>query len=333
VRDSHVTFRGSEFDDRRSARRELAGNGVEPTHVSSRRSLQNLSHAAGPDSGFNFTNACANAVIISIPAPSRMPRMNRFTSSSFTSGAKLVPTVCRSSLSATANDDDAERSLGSDSKLLFTPPQDGNISARHRYSRPKAATACVPALVAPGSTRSSASRSAAQIFSKRCAGKGFKVTANRIDGLTAIFASMSKTCLAASALFLPCYSIRPSRSRKERSTRRWTQLRDRAESKAIKVTATATINGRTVTREVNNLAPSLLPPNRSFSSRSNRMRTCHQLHRAPPFPKSLWNYPSPRGNRSRLAQGQTQRHEDLVTFSIDNLPHGVIVDNIGLTVS
>src|SRR5207237_6018097 len=96
------------------------------------------------------------------------------------------------------------------------------------------------------------------------------------------------------------------------------------------ITATATVNGKTVTREVNNFGrinlgpkPKLFvalepPPNQSTASNSTPAAAPLELTIAPGQTIPAW------------LKVKRNGHEDLVTFTVENLPHGVIVDNIGL---
>src|SRR5262249_20297066 len=100
----------------------------------------------------------------------------------------------------------------------------------------------------------------------------------------------------------------------------------------IRVTATATIAGKSVTREVQDLGkitlgekpklfvyfepdPGAQPPAQRVSNERNR-----------PLEMTV----APSQTVPATLRIQRNGHEDLVTFTVENLPHGVIVDNIGL---
>jgi hypothetical protein len=94
-----------------------------------------------------------------------------------------------------------------------------------------------------------------------------------------------------------------------------------------KVTASAMVNGKKVKREVNNFGTIKLGMKPKL------------LVGLEPAGSASTNKPSTEPLELTIAPGQTipawlkvQRngHEDLITFTVDNLPHGVIVDNIGL---
>ena len=102
-------------------------------------------------------------------------------------------------------------------------------------------------------------------------------------------------------------------------------------SAVSKVTATAMIGGKTVTKDVNNFGniklgekPKLFVSLEPYTETSATNTDFHTSGKALEL---------------TIAPGQTipaslkikrNGHEDLVTFFVENLPHGVIVDNIGL---
>jgi hypothetical protein len=98
-----------------------------------------------------------------------------------------------------------------------------------------------------------------------------------------------------------------------------------------KLVATAMINGKKIKKEVNNFGtikliekPKLLVGLEPSHSSPNQMATNSKSAE----PLELTIVPG----RSIPAWLKVQRNgfEELITFTVDNLPHGVIVDNIGL---
>src|SRR5205823_2476502 len=98
-----------------------------------------------------------------------------------------------------------------------------------------------------------------------------------------------------------------------------------------KVTATAMVNGKQVTKEVN-----------SFGKIKLGEKPKIFVFLEPSAEAQSTNMPSHMENKPlelTIAPGQTipaslkikrNGHEDLVTFFVESIPHGVIVDNIGL---
>src|SRR5207247_2609112 len=106
---------------------------------------------------------------------------------------------------------------------------------------------------------------------------------------------------------------------------------EEAQAKASKLTATAVINGQSVAHEADGLGKiALTPKPKLFVSLE-------------PYDENITNFVersiSDPPLEITIGPGQTipcwlkikrNGHDDLVTFSVENLPHGVIVDNIGL---
>jgi hypothetical protein len=164
------------------------------------------------------------------------------------------------------------------------------------------------------------------------AGKGFKVTANRIDGfdgdirvniedLPAGFTALSPLVVQAGHL----------EAKGTINAALDASAPTEAESKSIEITATALINGRSVRKKVNDFGKiSLAAKPKLFVALE-------------PYDENATNFVersiSDKPLEITIAPGQSvparlkikrNGHDDLVTFSIDSLPHGVIVDNIGL---
>src|SRR5439155_16682022 len=97
------------------------------------------------------------------------------------------------------------------------------------------------------------------------------------------------------------------------------------------VTATATIAGKTVTKEMNNFGkialgekPKLFVYFEPDPKAQPAQRVSNEANK--PFEITI----APGEMVPAMLRIQRNGHEDLVTFTVENLPHGVIVDNIGL---
>jgi hypothetical protein len=106
---------------------------------------------------------------------------------------------------------------------------------------------------------------------------------------------------------------------------------DEMGARATKVTATATIAGKSVTRELNNFGKIALgerPKLFVYFEPDPTAQPVQGVSNAPdkPFEITL----APGKTVPAMLRIQRNGHEDLVTFTVENLPHGVIVDNIGL---
>ena len=98
-----------------------------------------------------------------------------------------------------------------------------------------------------------------------------------------------------------------------------------------KVTASAMVAGQRVTREVNNLGRiTLVDKPKLFVYFEPDPRTQGATRVSDEAGKPLEITVAPGQTVPALLKIQRNGHDDLVTFTVENLPHGVIVDNIGL---
>src|SRR4030095_8870921 len=98
-----------------------------------------------------------------------------------------------------------------------------------------------------------------------------------------------------------------------------------------KVTATATVNGQTITRDVNNFgAIKLGDKPKLFVSLQPNTETASTNDSAAAEGKRLELSIVPGQTMPALLRVKRNGHDELITFTVENLPHGVIVDNIGL---
>ncbi len=222
-----------------------------------------------------------------------------------------------------ANDDDAERRLGADSRLLFTAPADGNYLVRVTDSR---------GLSGDRFTYRLSLRRAAPDFSislagatptlARDTGKGFTLRADRRDGfegpIRIEFSGVPAGFILSNPLLIEAghnetdgtlYAL-PGTNEKNVD---WSKL---------KAVASAQIAGRTTTRVFGAFAavksdapaPKLFLDLENFPARADRQ------------PVII----APGQTVSVLLKVRRNGNNDIVSMDVDNLPHGVIVDNIGL---
>jgi len=230
-----------------------------------------------------------------------------------------------------ANDDDSQRKLGSDSRLLFAAPADGAYLVKVTDARGFGGDRYAYRLtVRPAMPDFAVSTDLMNPSVPPGSGRKFTVSVDRIDGFdgpvrvdiagappgfvvsTPIIVEAGHT-EAAGTLFASADAPRPTAANDSR----------------MKITAAADINGAKVTRQVN--APGKI-----------------SLAAKPPLFVDLM---SPGGPATRGSPDSAQPEEitvvpgqftparlsierngfkDEVTFEVDNLPHGVIVADIGL---
>ena len=247
--------------------------------------------------------------------------------------AKLVPSGLPVFALNFENDDDGERRLGIDSRIHFTAPTNGAYLARVTDTRGQGGDRFAYRLVVREARPDfSVTLSGANPTVSPVSGQSFTVTAERFDdfdgdirveirGLPTGFSVSTPIVIqggqteAKGTIFAAMDAPQP----------------DGTNAMATRITATATIHEKAVTKDVNSLGPIKLgaKPKLYVSLQPwNESATNHYDPAEVPPPLELL-----------IAPGETipawlkihrAGHKDLVTFFAENLPHGVIVADIGL---
>ncbi|MEN9677476.1 MAG: hypothetical protein RIS76_3372 [Verrucomicrobiota bacterium] len=228
------------------------------------------------------------------------------------------------------NDDAARRDLGSDSRLHFTAPEDGEFLARVMDARGFGGAEYGYRLslreAEPGF---SVSLNGAPSTVMTGSGQGFSLSVARRDGFD------GAVDIAVQHLPAGWRVSDPLRIEAGHDAARATVYADPgaspgtdAEWKAVSVVATARVEGRPVAMAVSSLGrPKLSTEVPKVRVRLEPLTESVRTNSATGLPVVSI---VPGGTaRARLA---IERHgfEGVVTFSVDNLPHGVIVENLGL---
>jgi hypothetical protein len=230
------------------------------------------------------------------------------------------------------NDDDGERKLGSDSKLQFFAPTNGSYLARVtdtrgnggdrftyrllvREARPdfKVTLGGANPTVSPGS------------------GQSFSVNAERFDG----FEGEIRVDVAG---LPPGFSVTTpiviEAGHTEANGCIFAALDGPAPTNAVttRVTATASVKGDKVTRDVNNLGTIKLgaKPKLYVSLEPYRVDATNHFDPAASADGPIELRIAPGDTIPAWLKIKRNGHTDLVTFFAENLPHGVIVADIGL---
>ena len=285
----------------------------------------------GPDSGFQLFNRggkrrCyfdTSSVAHAVEEPCYIVEPHQ-------QGTKLVPNGLPVFTLYYANDDDGERRLGVDSCVHFTAPEDGAYLIRvtdtrgHggerfaylltvRESKPdfNVSLGGVAPTIAPGS------------------GQKFTLTADRIDGfdgdirveisgLPEGFSCSTPVVIQAGHL-IAGGTINAAADAKEPKEHK------------IKITATAMVEGKKITKDVNTFGeikiggkPKLLVALEPYDEAGSNF-----VERAI-SDKPLELTIAPGQIIPAWLKVRRDGFDDVLTFTVDNLPHGVIVDNIGL---
>lgn len=271
----------------------------------------------GPDSGFQFyaaqgsridyfdssgtVHAVGEACYIVAPHPP---------------GTQLLPNGLPVFTVYYENDDDGRRRLGRDSRLSFTAPADGAYLVRVSDVRGFGGDAFAYRLIVRQPQPDfRVSISGTDPTVKAGGGRGITFNAERIDdfdgditvevtGLPPGFAISTPVVIpaghssASAVLYATAEAPKPTDENASMS----------------KVTATASVNGSPVMHDVRNLGHIKLAPRGNVLVRLE--------------PAEITIAPG----QSVPATLKIERHDfdNRINFSVDNLPHGVIVDNIGL---
>jgi mono/diheme cytochrome c family protein len=249
-------------------------------------------------------------------------------------GAKLAATGLPVFTLPYANDDDGERKLGSDSKLHFAAPTNGSYLVRVTDTRGRGGGTFAYRLIARAAKPDFVvSLSGANPTVSPGSGQSFTLNAERLDGFDGeIRAEISG--------LPPGFSVSTPILIEAGHTEAKGCLHaaidapkpDGTNAAMTRITATAMVNGKAVTKAVNHLGTIKL---------GDKPKLYVALE---PYSESATNPFDPAAPLARpleltLAPGQLipawlklkrNGHEDLVTFFAENLPHGVIVADIGL---
>jgi hypothetical protein len=249
-------------------------------------------------------------------------------------GAKLVATGLPAFTLYYANDDDGERKLGSDSRLFFNAPADGAYLIRVTDARDYSGDRFVYRLVVRESKPDfKVTLGLANSTINSGSGQSFTVTAERLDGFEGeikvdinglppgFSASTPLLIQAGHASASGTINAAPDAPRP-----------DETNAAMSRVVATATINGQVVTKDVNNAGTiALAEKPRLFVYFASDPPNPPVAPAPDSPPKTPWEITiAPGQTAPAILRIQRNGHEDLVTFTVENLPHGVIVDNIGL---
>jgi hypothetical protein len=229
-----------------------------------------------------------------------------------------------------ANDDDGERKLGTDSRVYFTPPTNGAYLVRVSDTRGLSGERFVYRLsVREAQPDFKVTLGGANPTVPAGSGQSFTVNVDRLDGFEGEI-KMDISGLPPGFTVSTPLVIEAGHSEAKGTIFANTDATkpDTTNAVASKVTATAMIHGKAVTKEVNNFGTIKLGEKpklfvffeRYTEGQTNSAADKHvlELTIAPGQTIPAW------------LRIQRNGHDDLVTFQVDNLPHGIIVDNIGL---
>jgi WD40 repeat protein/mono/diheme cytochrome c family protein len=286
----------------------------------------------GPDSGFLFyTSSGKRRAFFDTSAASHALDEPCYVVEPHPPGSKLASTGLPIFKLFYANDDDGERKLGADSRLNFIAPTNGDYLVRVSDTRGIGGDRFVYRLVLREAKPDfQVTLAGANPALPAGSGQSFTVSAERLDGFEGEI-RVDITGLPPGFAASTPLIIQPGQSEARGTVYANPDAPQPTSTNAMasKVIASATINGMEVKHEANNLGtiklaakPKLLvalePSQTSASTNTSPTNQPLEITIAPGQTVPAW------------LKVQRNGYDDLVTFTVDNLPHGIIVDNIGL---
>ncbi len=233
-----------------------------------------------------------------------------------------------------ANDDDSERKLGVDSCVHFTAPADGVYLIRVTDTRGCSGGRFVYRLVVrEARPEFKVTLNGANPTVEAGSGREFSVSAERIDGFEGEI-KVDLTGLPPGFTVSTPLIIQAGHNEANGTLNATLDAVQPNETNApmTKVTATASVSGKPVSKEVNNFGKIKL-------GGKPKLFVMLEPTDAPVSTNANASIPPGKPLELTIAPGQSipawikvrrNGYDELITFTVQNLPHGVIVDNIGL---
>jgi len=293
----------------------------------------------GPDSGYIFYEQGGKRVnYFGTTATSHPLQEPCYIVEPHPPGTKLIPNGLPTFPINYENDDDPERELGSDSRLRFTVPVSGTYFARLTDVRGFGGEKFTYELTArPARPDFSVTLGGANPSVAAGSGREFSVSVNRTDGFDGAVA-VNMTGLPPGFHVSSPLIIQPGQFKAYGTINAASDAPPPTSenAKASTITATATINGRQITHDVNNFGEIKLTTPPGFLVAIGQDHADASQIRIPEFgrmnPLELTIAPG-ETITARVHIKRTGDFKGRVGFEAiaQNLPHGVIVDNIGLS--
>ncbi|MGI8965705.1 MAG: c-type cytochrome domain-containing protein, partial [Limisphaerales bacterium] len=287
----------------------------------------------GPDSGFQFyADGGKRRAYFDTSATAHALEEPCYIVEPHPPGTELVPNGLPVFPLYYANDDDGERKLGSDSKLLFSAPADGNYLIRVSDSRGFFGARFVYRLVVREVKPDfKVTLNNATPTVNAGSGQEFSVSADRLDNfdgeITVEISGLPNGFLASTPLVIQADQLIANGTINAETN---AVAPDAEAMSKIKITASAMIHGKKITKEIN--------PFKITLAKDPKLLVALEPY-APNETNFVERSISEKPLEITIAPGQIvpawlkikrNGHDDLVTFTVENLPHGVIVDNLGL---
>jgi Tol biopolymer transport system component len=322
VRDSTVTFRGIDSSSTECRVRNWEEMELNQLLYLDGEVVKLFRAPQGPDSAFIFyTSQGRRRTYFDTTATAHPLESPCYIVEPIAPGAAIVPSGLPVFTLSFQNDDDGERRLGRDSRIDFTPPADGDYLIAVRDAGGRGGDRHAYRLkVRPARPDFQVTLDGASPEVSAGSGKGFSVRVDRIDGFEGPVAIEIAGLPSGFSVSYPL-AIEAGQSEAKGTIFAAADAPPppAGSGARIKVTATALVDGKPVAREVNSLGDIRLGAKPKLLVRLE--------------PAGGGGGPivvSPGASVPAVLKVERNGHQDLVTFNVDNLPHGVIVDDIGL---
>jgi WD40 repeat protein len=279
----------------------------------------------GPDSGFNFYAWNGKRICYFDTSPTvHALDEPAYIVEPHPPGTDLVPTGLPVFPLYFANDDDGERKLGSDSKLMFTAPAEGDYLVRVSDVRGQGGDRFAYRLIVRDPAPAfSVSLAGANPTVAAGSGQELVLNAERFDGfdgpITVEIAGLPPGFSVSSPVVIEAGHIQ---AKAVLSVAADAPAPTDENATASTIKATAEIAGAAVSKDVNNLGRIALGAKPTLLVRlepdPSAVNSAGEIVMAPGTTVPAWL----RVERNGFA--------DRISFDVGNLPHGVIVDDIGL---
>lgn len=293
----------------------------------------------GPDSGFEFyATAGKRTAYFNTTATAHSLDEPCYVVEPHPPGTRLVSNGLPVFTLHYANDDDGDRKLGTDSRLLFTAPADGAYLVRVSDSRASGGERHAYRLVIREARPDFAVKlNATALTIPAGSGQAFTLAADRIDGFDGDITVTLENIPAGFHAPTPLV-IQAGHQEALGSLSALPGAAADADWSKVRVTATAVIGGERRSREVNNFGAVKIGPEPKLFVALESVAPGDSMEKiSPPTPLQPQTPAQP--FEITIAPGEiipawvkirrNGENGDL-RFDVENLPHGVIVDNLGL---
>ncbi|MDA0917464.1 MAG: hypothetical protein O2945_00200 [Planctomycetota bacterium] len=338
VRDSYITFRGIDSNTRDCRLHNWEEMDVNQLLYLNGEVVQLWLWPRGPDSGFQFYPQNGNrTTLFDTTANSHALQEPCYIVEPHPPGTELIPNGLPVFPIYYENDDDALRQLGRDSRLTFIAPAKGDYFVRISDVRGASGADFKYELTArPAKPDFNVQLQGNKPSVQAGSGKEFKLMANRLDGFggeiqiavenVPVGFEISQPLVIEAGQFFAYATINAAPDAEEPTPE---------EVKKIRFTARATVNGQEVTKDVGGFAEVKLAAAPKILVAIGPDKLDAGDADVPAFGK-------PNPLELTIAPGETitarvhierNKYDGRVGFEAieQNLPHGIIVDNVGLS--